>query len=105
MKRTLIYLSAIGVWGLLTITSTLANQELATAKNCMACHAVDHKVVGPGYQDVAKKYVGDAGAQARLAAKILKGGAGVWGPIPMPANTQVNESEANQLAAWVLSQK
>ena len=105
MKRTLIYLSAIGVWGLLTITSALANQELATAKNCMACHAVDHKVVGPGYQDVAKKYVGDAGAQARLVAKILKGGAGVWGPIPMPANTQVNESDANQLDDWVLSQK
>ena len=93
---------ALSICGL---SNAFANQELATAKNCMACHAIDHKVVGPGYQDVAKKYVGDAGAQARLATKILKGGGGVWGPIPMPANTQVNEAEANQLATWVLSLK
>jgi cytochrome c len=82
-----------------------ASLELATAKNCMACHAIDRKVVGPGYQDVAKKYAGDATAKARLAEKILKGGAGVWGPVPMPANSQVNEAQANQLAAWVLSIK
>jgi cytochrome c len=82
-----------------------ANPELAAAKNCLACHAVDHKLVGPGYTDVAKKYAGDSTAQARLANKILKGGGGVWGPIPMPANTQVSEAEANQLAAWVLSLK
>lgn len=89
----------------LPMSSALASQELAAAKNCLACHAVDHKVVGPGYTDVAKKYAGDAGAQARLAAKILKGGGGVWGPIPMPANAQVSEAEASQLAAWVLSLK
>jgi cytochrome c len=86
-------------------TQVLASQELATSKSCMACHAIDHKVVGPAYQDVAKKYAGDAGAQARLATKILKGGGGVWGPIPMPANSQVSEAEASQLAAWVLSLK
>jgi cytochrome c len=79
------------------------NEDLARAKNCMACHALDHKVVGPGYQDVAKKYAGDNSAQARLATKILKGGGGVWGVIPMPANSQLTQAEANKLAAWVLS--
>lgn len=82
-----------------------ADQALATAKNCMACHAVDHKVVGPAYKDVAAKYKGDKTAVDKLAAKIIKGGAGVWGAIPMPANAQVNEAEAKKLAAWVLSQK
>ena len=82
-----------------------ADQALATSKNCMACHAIDKKVVGPAYKDVAAKYSGDKTAVDRLAAKIQKGGAGVWGPIPMPANTQVNEAEAKKLAAWVLSTK
>jgi len=81
------------------------NEDLARSKNCLACHAVDHKVVGPGFQDVAKKYAADEGAQARLATKILKGGGGVWGVIPMPANSQVSQAEASQLAAWVLSLK
>jgi cytochrome c len=83
----------------------LADQALATAKNCMACHAVDHKVVGPAYKDVAAKYKGDKTAADKLAAKIMKGGSGVWGAIPMPANPQVNDAEAKKLAAWVLSAK
>ena len=83
----------------------LADQALATAKNCMACHAIDKKLVGPAYKDVAAKYAGQPGAVDKLAAKIQKGGSGVWGPVPMPANTQVNEAEAKKLAAWVLSLK
>ncbi len=83
----------------------MADQALATAKNCMACHAVDKKLVGPSYKEVAKKYAGDKTAADKLAAKIMKGGSGVWGAIPMPANPQVNEAEAKKLAAWVLSQK
>lgn len=83
----------------------MADQALATAKNCMACHAVDKKLVGPAYKEVAKKYAGDKTAADKLAAKIMKGGSGVWGAIPMPANPQVNEAEAKKLAAWVLSQK
>ena len=83
----------------------LADQALATAKNCMACHAVDKKLVGPAYKDVAAKYAGQKDAVDKLAAKILKGGSGVWGPVPMPANAQVNEAEAKKLAAWVLTQK
>jgi cytochrome c len=82
-----------------------ANQELAQKKNCMACHAVDKKVVGPSYKDVAAKYAGQKDAADKLAEKIQKGGSGVWGPVPMPANTQVSAAEAKQLAQWVLTQK
>jgi len=79
--------------------------QLANKKNCMACHQIDKKLVGPAYKDVAAKYAGNKEAAEMLAQKIMKGGAGVWGPVPMPANPQVNEAEARQLAAWVLSQK
>jgi cytochrome c len=82
-----------------------ADLALATSKNCMACHATDKKLVGPAYKDVAAKYAGDKTAADRLATKIQKGGAGVWGPVPMPANTQVNEADAKKLAAWVLTIK
>ncbi len=82
-----------------------ADLALATSKNCMSCHAVDKKLVGPSYKDVAAKYAGQKGAVDTLAAKIMKGGAGVWGPVPMPANTQVNEADAKKLAAWVLTLK
>ena len=82
-----------------------ADLALATAKNCMACHATDKKLVGPAYKDVAAKYAGDKTAADKLAIKIQKGGAGVWGPVPMPANTQVSDAEAKKLAAWVLTIK
>lgn len=82
-----------------------ADAALATSKNCMACHATDKKLVGPAYKDVAAKYAGDKTAVDKLAIKIQKGGAGVWGPVPMPANTQVNDADAKKLAAWVLTLK
>ena len=82
-----------------------ADAQLAGKKNCLACHQVDKKVVGPSYKDVAAKYAGDKDAANKLAQKIMKGGSGVWGPVPMPANPQVSEAEAKQLAAWVLTQK
>lgn len=81
-----------------------ANAELAQKKNCMACHAIDKKVVGPGYKDIAAKYAGQKDAVARLAEKVIKGGSGAWGQIPMPANT-VTPDEAKTLVTWVLSQK
>ncbi len=92
---------------LLTCFSTpaWADLALATSKNSMACHALDKKLVGPAYKDVAAKYAGDKTAADKLATKIQKGGAGVWGPVPMPANTQVTDAEAKKLAAWVLSTK
>jgi cytochrome c len=83
----------------------LADQALAQAKNCMACHQVAVKVVGPAYKDVAAKYANDKNAVAALTNKILKGSSGVWGPVPMPANPQVTEAEAKKLAAWVLTLK
>lgn len=85
-----------------------ADAALAQAKNCMACHAIDKKMVGPSYKDVAAKYAGDGEAVKKLAASIQKGstpGKGNWGPVPMPANPQVTEAEATKLAAWVMTVK
>ncbi|MEJ6022789.1 c-type cytochrome [Ramlibacter sp. PS4R-6] len=87
------------------VAPAFAQQDLAQAKGCFACHAVDKKVVGPSYKEVAAKYAADKTAVDKLAQKIVKGGAGVWGPVPMPANTQVSEAEAKKLAAWVMAQK
>jgi cytochrome c len=99
-------------WGLAAATLACsvslpvwADSALATKKNCMGCHAIDRKMVGPAYKDVAKKYAGDASAADTLALKIQKGGAGVWGPVPMPSNPQVNEKEAKTLASWILTLK
>lgn len=83
-------------------TPALANLDLAKAKNCLGCHNVDKKVVGPAFKDVANKYRGKQAAAAQLALKIRQGGSGVWGPMAMPANAQVNEVDAQKLAAWVL---
>lgn len=82
-----------------------ASAELAQKKNCMACHATDKKLIGPAFKDVAAKYAGQKDAADKLASKILKGGSGSWGQVPMPANPQVSEAEAKQLAAWVLTVK
>ena len=82
-----------------------ASADLATKKNCMACHAVDKKLVGPSYKDVSAKYAGQKDAVDKLTQKVLKGGSGVWGAVPMPANAQVSPAEAKQLVEWVLSQK
>ncbi len=101
MKRILLALAATTVLA----APAFADQALAQSKNCMACHAIDKKLVGPGYKEVAAKYAGDKTAVDKLATKIVKGGSGVWGPIPMPANTQVSDAEAKKLAAWVLSLK
>jgi len=79
-----------------------ANLALAQKNACIACHAVDKKLVGPSYQDVAKKYAGQKDAVATLAASIRKGGSGKWGPVPMPAQPALSEADANTLAAWVL---
>jgi cytochrome c len=85
--------------------AALASAELAKEKNCLACHALDRKVVGPAYRDIAAKYATDKSAAARLAKKIREGGTGVWGQVPMPANPQVSEAEALTLANWVLTVK
>ncbi len=95
MKRTLITLAMT----LSVAAPAMADLALATSKNCMACHAVDKKMVGPSYKDVAAKYAGQKDAVDKLANKITKGGSGVWGPIPTPANAQVAEADAKRLPA------
>jgi len=79
-----------------------ASAELAGSKACMACHAVDKKLVGPAFKDVAAKYKGSKDSEKQLVQSILQGSSGKWGPIPMPAN-RVSEAEAGTLAKWVLS--
>lgn len=99
------FVAAAVAAGLLSAAPAFASADLAKAKNCLACHATDKKLVGPAYKEVAAKYAGQAGAAATLATKIQKGGVGVWGQIPMPPNPQVNDADAKALAEWVLSQK
>jgi cytochrome c len=101
MSRTLLLLVAFA--GL--SHSAWASVELAKQKNCLNCHTVDKKIVGPAYKEIAVKYKGNNAAADMLAKKIRAGGSGVWGAIPMPANPQVSEAEALTLAKWVLSQK
>jgi len=79
--------------------------EMYKAKNCFACHRIEHNHLGPSFKNVASKYANDKDAAARLAQKIREGGAGVWGPSPMPAQTQVTEAEALTLARWILEVK
>ncbi len=103
MKRSL--LVGFLVTAAFSSQAALANADLAKAKNCMACHAVATKLVGPAFKDVAAKYAGQKDAEAKLAQKVMKGGSGVWGAVPMPANPQVSEAEAKTLVKWVLTQK
>ena len=79
-----------------------ASQALAQQNACLACHAVDRKLVGPAFRDIAKKYAGQADAEAQLVRSIKAGGAGKWGPVPMPAQPALDPTAAQALAAWVL---
>ena len=88
----------------LAATPTLAQEALANKSGCLACHAVDKKLIGPSYKDVANKYRGDAGAESRLVDKVKKGGSGVWGQVPMPPNN-VSDADARSLVKWILSLK
>lgn len=89
----------------LSALAARANPELAQKRICMGCHTVAEKRVGPAFKDIATRYAGQHDAATRLAEKIVKGGGGGWGAVPMPANPKVTPEEARQLAAWVLSLK
>ncbi len=80
-----------------------ANLDLAKKNACMACHAADKKLVGPAYQDVAKKYSSQKDAAATLAKSIKAGGSGKWGPVPMPPQAALSDADATTLATWILS--
>lgn len=88
---------------LLLSSPAFANKELAQKNACLACHAVDKKMVGPSYQDIAKKYGGQAGAAEQMAKSIKAGGSGKWGPVPMPAQAALSEADALTLANWILA--
>lgn len=102
MKALLVTLAATGA--LLVAGQASANQALAQKSGCLACHSVDKKVLGPAFKDVAAKYKGDKSAEGKLVAKVKAGGSGVWGPMPMPANSpQVKDEDIKSIVQWVLS--
>ncbi len=104
MKYSFLRIPAL-LAGIVVVTPALADMTLASTKNCMACHAAAIKLVGPSFKDIAAKYAGQKDAVEKLSAKVIKGGSGVWGPVPMPANSQVSQEEANKLVTWILTQK
>lgn len=102
MKALLVGIAVAG--SLLVAGQASANQALAQKSGCLACHGVDKKVLGPSFKDVAAKYKGDKGAEAKLVAKVKSGGSGVWGPMPMPANSpQVKDEDIKTIVQWVLT--
>ena len=105
MNRRTKLLSALMILTASAASPAFAQADFAQKKNCMACHAVDKKVLGPAFKDVAAKYAGQKDAADKLAAKVVKGGSGTWGNIPMPANPQVTDAEAKQLVGWILTLK
>jgi cytochrome c len=104
MKRIALALAVAGAATTASLSAT-ASEALAKKHNCLACHQVDKKVVGPSYKEVAAKYAGDKAAQAKLVEKVKKGGAGVWGQIPMPPNNTVPDADVQALVKWILSLK
>ncbi|MEO9136728.1 MAG: c-type cytochrome [Casimicrobiaceae bacterium] len=92
---------------LLIASAAVADQleDMMKKNGCSACHSEDKKVIGPSYKDVAAKYKGDPSAAAKLEEKVKKGGSGVWGPIPMPPNTQVKDADIKTMVQMILALK
>ena len=82
-----------------------ASEKLAQSSGCMTCHALDRKVIGPGYKEIAAKYRNDKGAEANMVKKVKAGGSGVWGPTPMPPNAHVKEDDIKAIVHWMLGLK
>ncbi len=101
--KTQAILVAMGV--AIAAVPAFASEDLAKKNACTACHAIDKKLVGPAYKEVAKKYAGDATAEAKLIEKVKKGGTGVWGQIPMPPNGAVKDEDVKILVKWILALK
>lgn len=102
-----VWIGMVAASALLLVGTAQANEALAKKSGCMNCHAVDKKMVGPGFKDIAAKYKGDKAAEANLIEKVRKGGSGTWGVIPMPANTEavVSDADVKTLVKWVLTIK
>lgn len=107
MKALIVMVAAAGsllLAGQAGAADAKAAEALAQKSGCLACHSVDKKVIGPAYKDVAAKYKGDKGAEAKLIAKVKNGGSGVWGPIPMPANSpHVKDEDIKTIVHWILT--
>jgi cytochrome c len=101
MKKPVLAVAAFGA--ALACGNAPANFELAQKSGCTSCHAVDKKIVGPSYKDVAARYKGNKNAEAMLAEKVKKGGSGTWGPVPMPPNTAVKDDDIKTLVKWILA--
>ena len=102
MKFAIVALAAASV---LAAGSAAANEKLAQSSGCMTCHAIDKKVIGPSYKEVAAKYRSDKNAEANLVKKVKAGGSGVWGATPMPPNAHVKEDDIKSIVHWVMSLK
>lgn len=105
MKFKTAALTLLATVGIVTAGAASANEELAKKSACTACHAVDKKLVGPSYKEVAAKYKGQKDAEAKLIDKVKKGGVGTWGQVPMPANAAVKDEDIKTLVKWVLATK
>ncbi len=103
MNKSHLAIAAVGL--AIAAAPAFAQEELMKKNACNACHAVDKKIVGPAYKDVAAKYKGDKNAESMLVDKVKKGGVGVWGQVPMPPNPQVSDADAKSLVKWILSIK
>ena len=104
MKKSLLLIPTL-LAGLAASAPALADMQLASSKNCLACHAAAVKLVGPSFKAISDKYAGQKEAVDKLTVKIMKGGSGVWGPVPMPANPQLSTEDAKKLATWILAAK
>ncbi len=100
IRNTTLALAVAG--GLLAAAPARADEALAKKHNCLACHQIDKKSIGPAYKEIAKKYKGQAGIDAKLAEKVKKGGSGVWGPVPMSPNAAVPDADIKTLVAWIM---
>ena len=103
MKKHVVVVTAAALAA--AASSALASEELAKKHACTACHAIDKKVVGPAYKEVAAKYRGDAKAQAAMAKSVKEGSVGKWGQVPMPPNAGVPDGDVQALVKWILSLK
>lgn len=103
MKKSMMFLAIVAIVSSSGGAMAADMPDLAKKNNCTACHAVDKKVVGPSFKDVAAKYKGDAGAKAKLATKIIKGGGGVWGAMPMPGSPKISDADASTIAEAILA--
>jgi cytochrome c len=86
-----------------SVASVADAVAIARGNACMGCHAVDRKLVGPSFQQIAAKYKGDPQAQAKLVAKVRNGGSGVWGVIPMPSHPSMNAADIQKVVGWILA--